>query len=285
MVKNAFKVVGMCFLLVFSFYYTNKAVVVIKSHDPIMKELKAKKKQYEIAPEAMKQMENGIIPGYNGREVDVNHSYQEMVRYGNYHDTMLVFDEVKPKKSASEVFDQYLIAGNPNKAGVSLVFKVTKTSNLRKILKILEKEEVKATFFVDGVWIESNKAVLDDLFASKHEIENYGYDGTYEQLSMEFTAKYIEAVTGKKGRYCLFDQEDEETLNLCKEKKLQSVKPQIVSKDYLYKAVWDKLESGSIISMNVNMLTETELGSVIQLIRSKGYQFYTLENLLKEERN
>ena len=47
--KNAFKILGICILTCFSFYYTDKIIYISKSKDPIMKEIINTKDEYKVA--------------------------------------------------------------------------------------------------------------------------------------------------------------------------------------------------------------------------------------------
>ena len=56
------------FLLLFSFYYTDLSINLIRQNDPIMKEIKKSNKKFYIKSVNAKIDGNKIIPGRNGRE-------------------------------------------------------------------------------------------------------------------------------------------------------------------------------------------------------------------------
>ena len=98
-----FKKVGEALLviiaLLFSFYYTEKAIVILESNDPIMKEIKENKVNSEEKAINAKIVDNTIVPGYNGLEVNLEESFKKMKNYGSYNEGLLVLDEVSPSLS------------------------------------------------------------------------------------------------------------------------------------------------------------------------------------------
>ena len=77
---KSFKKVGEALLviiaLLFSVYYTEKAIVILESNDPIMKEIKENKVNSEQKAINAKIVDNTIVPGYNGLEVNLEESFK-----------------------------------------------------------------------------------------------------------------------------------------------------------------------------------------------------------------
>ena len=66
--------------------------------------------------------------------------------------------------------------GNVNNKNVSLMFNVYEnTEVVNKIIDVLDKSEVKGTFFVGGCWADDNGETLNRIVKSGHEIANHGY--------------------------------------------------------------------------------------------------------------
>ena len=66
--------------------------------------------------------------------------------------------------------------GNQSNKKISLMFNVYQgTEYITPILEILSENKVKATFFVGGVWVSSNKDKLKEIYLSGNEIGNHGY--------------------------------------------------------------------------------------------------------------
>ena len=111
-------------LVLFSFYYTEKAIVLIESNDPIMKEIKDKGSEKEI--DAINASIDGdyLIPGYNGLMIDLDESFTKMKGYGSYNEALLVFEEVEPSISIDDYYDKYISSGNGISTNIALVFPV-----------------------------------------------------------------------------------------------------------------------------------------------------------------
>lgn len=66
--------------------------------------------------------------------------------------------------------------GNKNSNNVSLMFNVYwGTEYIDEILEVLDKYNVKTTFFVGGIWVEKELDSLNKIIANGHEIGNHGY--------------------------------------------------------------------------------------------------------------
>ena len=123
-------------LVLFSFYYTNKTIDIIRSTDPLMKQIKEQSKKYQIPAENAKMEGNKITPGKNGKEVDYEQSYEKMKRYGTYNESLTVFKETTPAISIEDTYDKYVIGGNDSKKEVALVFPIDNTKDPTEIIKI-----------------------------------------------------------------------------------------------------------------------------------------------------
>jgi len=52
------------------------------------------------------------------------------------------------------------------------------------MLRVLQKEDARATFFLVGRWAEQNEALIGQIAAGGHELGNHGYsdDETFTEL-------------------------------------------------------------------------------------------------------
>ena len=144
------KVLIVIFLTIFSFYYTNKTIDIIRETDPIMKEIKKSNNKYYKKAMNAKVVNNTIIPGINGKKIDYKKSYRKMKKYGNYNEVLTVFKETKPNISINNIYDKYITVGNNEKKSVSLVFKIennTDIENIKNINNILVNKNIKSTIF------------------------------------------------------------------------------------------------------------------------------------------
>ena len=137
MSKKNISIVLSLVLIVFSFYYTNNIVKISKKNDPIMIELMNYYNEYDdIKQEAI--IENGnIIPGINGENIDIDKSYSNMKRKGEFDEKLLVFKETNPKEELNNNYDKYIVSGNKTKSNISIIFIIDNFSNIKEILMLL----------------------------------------------------------------------------------------------------------------------------------------------------
>jgi len=155
--RKIFEIIGTISLIFFSFFYTNRISTVIKNNDDLMIEINNLKDQYIYPVREAIINENTLMPGLSGREIDVNKSYKRMKKLGSFNDSLLVYKDIRPTNRLK--YDKYIIGGNPNKKEVSLIFLVNGNNNINNILSILNYNDLKANFFVDGFWFENNNQI------------------------------------------------------------------------------------------------------------------------------
>jgi len=128
--KNIIQYIGLTILIVFSFFYTEKTVTTIKNQDPLMIEIEEKANEYSVSAIDAKVIDTKIIPGMKGCDVDVEESYYNLKRLGEFNSNMLEYTLANPKESLENNYDKYIISGNKLKNTVSLIFKVKKKVKL-----------------------------------------------------------------------------------------------------------------------------------------------------------
>ena len=263
-------------LLLFSFFYTNKSISIIRNQDPLMKEIINNKSKFEIKSVNAIIKNNTIIPGKKGKEVDLEKTYTKMKQYGTYNESLTVFKETKPTVSIEDNYDKYITSGNKDNKNISFIFKVEKDTNINKLLSILNYHNIQVTFFIDGLYIENNN--LNNL--SNHQIELLSYNNTIDEITFTSALSYLSYKTNKTPKYCLED--DNNIINLCKKINLHTVKPTLIIKKDPYKEIKNNLNNSSIILIPINNYIYDNLSTSILYIKSKGYNFLTLSDLLSE---
>jgi len=285
MIKKIFQILGVVSVVCFSFFYTEKAVNVVKEQDPIMQQIIQSKDKYNTKPIDIELIDKYyIIPGYNGTKIAVDKSYNSMKRLGKFNENLLVYEEHFPKQTINEIYDKYIIKGNKVKNMISLVFKVNDGDSIIPLLNILDNNDVKGTFFLDGKWLEENTGIVKELINKKQELANYGYDNNYNNDFFVWTNNKLKQMKKYKPQYCYVEEEDFTILDLCKNYRMHTIMPNIITRNYPYTEVKNKLEAGSIISFNINDIVTRELNTIIQLIKSKGYDITILSEHLSERR-
>lgn len=263
-------------LLLFSFFYTNKSISIIRNQDPIMKEIIKNKNKFEIKSVNAIVKENTIIPGKQGKEVDLEKTYTKMKQYGTYNEALTVFKETKPTISIEDNYDKLITSGNKENKNIALIFKVEKNTNLDKLLSILNYYNVQTTFFIDGLYIENNN--LNNL--SNHQIELLSYNNTIDEVTFSSALSYLSYKTNKTPKYCLEDNNN--IIKICKKLNLHTIKPTLIIEKDPYKEIKNNLKNSSIILIPINNYIYNNLSTSILYIKSKGYKFLTLTDLLSE---
>lgn len=279
--KNILKIVGLFVLMGFSFFYTDKVIEVIREEDNIMIELNSVKDLYKIEAVSANVVSNTIIPGVNGRVVNIDKSYKEMKSVGKFNKNSIIYDVVRPSVSISNNKDKFIIKGNSMKQMVSLVFLVDDDKYLEKINKISVDEKIVFNYFVDYEFLIDNTTLIKE--SSNSEFYSYGNDGKYSPDNLLFSNNLISRISGNEAIYCLSSNMDLDVLSLCSSNDLYTLVPSIIAFDNMYSEVSKNLESGSIILFEMNKDTVNNLDIIINYIKGKGLKIGGLSNLLSEE--
>lgn len=281
-IKKLIRPISALLLLLFSFYYTNQVVEIIRERDPIMQQIRLSSEKYQIASENAKIIGNNIIPGKSGREIDYEKSYTKMRQYGMYNEALTTFKEVKPTISVEDYLDKYIVQGNTERKSVALVFKINTNNNFQELINVLNNKNVKTTLFVDGLFLENNTQSIMTLSNQNHEIEILNYDNRYDELYFTSALNYLSSLTKKNPMFCYAEYDQKEVIELCSKLKLHTVIPTIRITEYPYKTIKGKLTNSAIISISLTDQAMNELPLIIDYITQKGYTFLTLEELLSE---
>ena len=280
MLKKIFSRVGVICLVVFSFYYTDLAASIIKGNDPIMKELKNSKSDYEKVSKNALINDNSIIPGTSGVGVDINSSYEAMKRYGSYNDSLIVFNEVSPTISISNVYDKYITSGNESRNLISFVFVINNYSYVTEILNILNAKGIKSTFFIDKDIMEDSFDLIKLLNNNNQEIELYSND--YNTKDIKAVNRLLKKNNMNNLLFCYSEKDSSLILDTCSKNKMHTIIPSIITSDYPYSDIKENVKNGSIIKLINNKETLRELKYIINYVIQKGYAPVTLKDLIKE---
>jgi peptidoglycan/xylan/chitin deacetylase (PgdA/CDA1 family) len=192
----------------------------------------------------------------------------------------------------------YSVEENPK--GVSLMFNVYQnSSNVYKILDILDEYESKATFFIGGCWADDNVDLVREINARNHEIASHGYfhkdhsSMTYTQNinEIEPSIRLLKMITGNDVK--LFAPPSgafgNNTLLACKYLNLKAI---MWSRDTIDWRDSDKqliisratsnLKNGEFILMHPMDVTVKALPEILTYIRDNGFETVTVSYNLGE---
>ena len=176
-----------------------------------------------------------------------------------------------------------------------------------KVIAMLLRENVPATLFLSGRWIEKN-ADKAKFLASRpqFEIANHGFYHAHmtekpdERAKRElgWTQAIIIKLTGKRPRYFRppYGEVDERVARLAAEEGLVTIQYDLASGDPdpalsptgIIRAVLRDAQGGSIIVFHMNrkgVHTAEVLPEVIQGLRQKGFVFVTVGELLENPKS
>ena len=279
MIKKLIRVFLILLLSVFSFYYTNKSIELVREQDPIMKTIRSTSDKYNVKAVNAEIKDNTIIPGISGKEINYIETYTKMKQYGMYNEIMTTLKDVEPTISVEDYYDKYIVSGNKIKRSIALVFKIEKKTP-KEIISILNKNKVKSTFFIDGEYLENNSK--DIKLMTNHELELLSYSSGYDEIYFSSSKDYLESLTNRKLKYCYSEYDKEEVINLCQKLKLHTIVPTIKINNSLLKEIKNELTNSAIISIPISENTKQELDTTIKYIKSRGYTLEKLEDLLNE---
>lgn len=280
--KTFFRNIGIITLLIFSFVVTEQTSMAVKDNDEIMIEIKKNISNFQTDAVDAYIGDDTIIPGINGKQVDINKSYENMKRLGYYNSNLIEYEILKPNISVQKKYDKYIISGNKNKNMISLIFLVEDNDNIDNILNILNEKNVKASFFIDGNWLEKNNDKSKEIYQMGHNLGNLSYNRNYNSSSFLWMDTIIKKVINQNFSYCYVETKNEEVLKICNMNKDYTILPNIIIKDNYLTNIKNEIKSGSIISLKINKELENNLGIIINYIKSKGYILETLYNHLDE---
>ena len=278
--KKTFEVIGFLSLILFTFFYTSKITTVIKENDDLLIQLKEYQEQYKESAIDAVIIDNKISAGLSGSEINIKESYEKMKKVNSFNANLLVYEKIKPNISVLDYHDKYIVKGK--KESVSLVFLVEQTSNIEKILNILDNYDVKATFYIDGNWFENNNEKVIELIENNHTVGNLGYNYNYDVNGISWMNTIITNIGKQKYTYCYLEEENDDFLNICKNNKSYTIIPSIIVKTNPLITIKKNLENGSIISLKINNSTIIELPLIIEYINSRNLNIINLEELLDE---
>lgn len=305
MSKKSWLLLVFTFIVTLSFALPNKAAFLNSKmeKDELYKEIQSKSEQHEIKPiDAKIDRVWKAIPGYNGLRVDVEASYKKMKKAGKYDESMLVFVEIPPAVHLDDLEPQPIFRGNPEKPMVSLLINVAWGDEfIPPILKILDDNKVKATFFFDGSWTKKSPDLAKMIYNKGHEIGNHAY--SHPDLQKRSRSETMEEIT--KTNDIIFEtlnvqtkwfgppsgSFNQQTIDVAHELKMKTILWTVDTVDWrkpepteMVNRVVSKVENGSMILMHPTDPVAKGLDRMIREIKSKGLHIGTVSDLMSEKR-
>lgn len=240
------------------------------------------------------------IPGYNGLVVDIERTYEAALQAPRgaipYR-----YKEIEPSVKLEQLGPQPIYRGNPDKKMVSFMVNVAWGNEyLEPILSTFKRENVKATFFLDGTWLKNNKELAARIAEEGHELSNHAYSHPdmaaltraqqYAQISKTEELLNAMNVTNKwfappSGSY------NAATVQVAREQGLMTVLWTIDTVDWrnppadgVIRKIDAKLHPGALILMHPTATSRDALAGMIASAKAKGYAIGTVSETLSPAR-
>ena len=278
--KQIIKGIGLITLVIFTFFYTDKVLKVVREEDSIMMKINDIKDKLTIEPTDAIIIEDTIIPGLNGKKVNIDKSYKKMKNYGNFNKNNIIYDIIYPNISITNNKDKYIIQGNMKKNTISIIFILNNDKYLNELLNIINGKDIKVNYFIDYSYLINNTTKIKEM--STHELYSYGDEGEYTPDNLLFSNNLISRIGNNEANICL-SINNNKVINLCSKNNLYTIKPTIIIKKSPYITIKKNLFNGSIILFYINNDLTKELKLIIDYINSKGLKIVGLSELISED--
>ncbi|HCL4448201.1 TPA: polysaccharide deacetylase family sporulation protein PdaB [Clostridium botulinum] len=185
---------------------------------------------------------------------------------------------------------------------ISLTFDVSRGNEyIDKILDILDKNNIKATFFLVGDWIEQKPEKVKEIHDKGHEIGNHSHSHpNMSRISKERIIKdinindaSIRKITGEGTKLFRFPsgEYNAEAIDTVNEIGLYSVQWDVDSIDWKeegadleYERIIKKTKPGSILLFhNTAKYTPDNLPRIIKELKGNGFEFVKVGDLIYKE--
>lgn len=276
MVKKIISTILVSILMLFSFYYTAKVSNILKMNDELMKQIMEVKDNYIVTPINAEINDNNIIPGMVGKEIDIDKTYSNMKRLGDFDKSLIVYKNVDPIITITNNYDKYVISGNKIKNNVAFIFRLKDMTLLNNILDILHDNNTKALFVIDSTIIFNDIESIVRIINDKHLVSP-SYD---EDYVMSFDM--LNSIDNSLKYYCVTVTDNQDVLDICNKNKFYTIKPSIVINRHPYFEIKNSLDNGSIIYFDVNSKLLKELNPIIKYINQKGFRIVIPSNIVNE---
>ncbi|WP_419873148.1 polysaccharide deacetylase family protein [Candidatus Pristimantibacillus sp. PTI5] len=242
------------------------------------------------------------IPGYNGLEVDVEKTLEAALLAPPAETIPYIYKEVEPEIKLNDLGPHPIYRGNPNKKMISLMINVAWGNEyIDSILNTLKKDKVKATFFLDGSWLNKNAEIAKRIQAEGHEMSNHAY--THPDMSalnrqaqhsqIAKTEALLKSTLNVNNKWFAppsgaFNQA---TVQIAEEMGLKTVLWTIDTIDWqkppadtIIRKIAQKIEPGALILMHPTSSTRDALAGIIATAKEKGYAIGTVSETLSSKR-
>jgi len=240
------------------------------------------------------------IPGYNGVEVDIEKTYEYNLQMVRGEKIRFIYKNIEPTVKLEDLGNHPIYKGNPNKKMVSFMINVAWGNEyIDSMLDSLDREQIHATFFLDGTWLRDNKEIALKIQNAGHELSNHAYSHpdmaklsrSEQERQITRTEQLLKDINVENKWFAppsgSFNQA---TIQVARDQGLLTVLWTIDTIDWkrppaslVVSRVTTKLEPGALILMHPTISSSEALPELIKNIKDKGYSIGTVSETLSSE--
>ena len=214
--------------------------------------------------------------------------------------TQNIGETIQTSTKSSKLLPIYNVDTEENKVALTINC-AWNADDIDLILETLSKNQVKATFFIVGDWVEKFPDAVKKIYESGNEIANHSESHphvnnlSYEKNVEEITkcSERVKEITGKpttlyRGPYGEYNdtvlKAAEASNHIVIQWNIDSLDYKGLTGEQMWERIRPKLEKGSIILMhNGTENTALSLDTLIKNIKEKGYELVTVSDLIYKE--
>ncbi len=258
--KNLFKYIGLLSLLLFSFYYTEKISNIVINNNSLVNLVKEKSVSYNIEAVSAIIDDDYIIPGLNGKSVNILKSYNNMKFLDVFNSYYLVYDNIFPKISLENNKDKIIKYGNAIKNSVAII-----VYNNKSVIDYSISKNISIT-----------RLVTKDTFSKDNSYEQINYDSVnFAKLDTMLNN------SNKNTNICIINKE---LKDLCLNKNKYLVEPSLTLTNTNLSFIKSKIKSGYIIYID-DLVNISDYKILLKQIYYQGLDIVSLNYLISEERD
>ncbi|PTM58954.1 polysaccharide deacetylase family protein [Desmospora activa] len=242
------------------------------------------------------------IPDYEGITIDREATYQLAKKRGEKRPSHWIVKTVPSKVSLSDLGAQPIYRGNEQKPMAALMINVAwGTEHLPTMLEILQRERVKATFFLDGSWLKKHPKEALQLLEQGHQLGNHAYShplmSGMEAFKIKREIEKTEALIRDLGVRSQFfappaGDYDQQVVTIAHQLGMKTVLWTVDTVDWkkssspgwMVDRVKKGIGNGSLVLMHPTDRTVIALPKIISTIKEKGLKLGTVDEVLSSKR-
>lgn len=244
----------------FSFVYTEKIANLTLENNEIYQKINSEKDKYNEAFVNAQINDNYIIPGLNGKMVNVKNSFYNMKDINAFNSYYLIYDTSYPEVTLENNKDKIVNKGNRYKKSVSFIIEYNE-----KIVKYFNDNNIEASILVNMDTFKKSE-LLEQI---NNEVDAYeDLDALINKYSKNTNICYVTSVNEK----------------ICRKKEKYLVKTDKIVTNSSIISLKNNVEAGDIYYITKG----TNLKNIKVLINSINYKdlhIISLSRMLSEENN